>query len=204
MSDQNPMIDHGRIWKLTSIGLFLVVATALATGVVVAHYAGGDRPVATSLGDIPDSSTQPAPWQRKEVGQSDSAAVSQEHMQEAPAAAFVPPTPHVEQAQQVAPATRPRPSRADIRYCNRYAGSHRSRTSETLSNALIGGALGAGLGAAGGAIAGGGGGAGKGAGIGGLVGAAAGTVYGLNKANQRDAEAAVAYQHCMRERGYVE
>jgi hypothetical protein len=121
-----------------------------------------------------------------------------------PAAQFVAPAPPPPPAAPERHAA-VRPSAADIEACNRYASSvSREKTTQTLTDALVGGALGAGLGAASGAIAGGGSGAGKGAGIGGLVGAAAGTVYGLNKANRSDSDAAAAYRACMRRQGYTE
>lgn len=191
-------MDQGNLWKLTTIGLFVVAATALITGVVVAHYAGNEKPDPTSaeteaaterIGLRSTQSLPPAPMEQGE---------------QAPAPP-VPPTPRGEHRGPVAQVASAQPAAADIRACNRYANSiGRNKTAETLSGALIGGAVGAGLGAAGGAIAGGGGGAGKGAGIGGLVGVAAGTVYGLNKANQHDARAAAAYQACMKRRGYID
>lgn len=183
-------------WKFATIGMGLVFATALITGVVVANYSG-------SHGTPPAPFEQTAPDQAEATGQP---------LVPGQAMNAVPPLPPP--AREVAPAAPPppppparvarvQPSSADIDACNRYAGAAaRGKTQETLTDALIGGALGAGLGAAGGAIAGGGGGAGKGAGIGALVGAAGGTVYGLNEGNQRDARAAQAYRSCMKRRGY--
>lgn len=164
-------------WKVIAIGMLVVFAVALITGVVVARYTGTQEP-------NPPVAQEPAP----------KAPVAQEPAPKAPRLAAAP----VEHSS-------PRPTAADIDACNRYASSAGGdRTKQTLTNALLGGAVGAGLGAAGGAIAGGGSGAGKGAGIGGLVGAAAGTLYGLNQANQDDARAAQAYRVCMKRRGYVD
>ncbi len=161
-------------WKFATLGIGLVLATALITGVVVANYSASpplEQPAQPPVNRQPP----PAPARVANAG---------------------PPAPPIRQA-------RAEPSSADIDACNRYASSTaEGKTKETLTDALIGGALGAGLGAAGGAIAGGGSGAGKGAGIGALVGAAGGTVYGLNESNQRDARAAQAYRACMKHRGY--
>ena len=175
-------------WKFATMGIVLVFATALITGVVVANYVGNQK-------TNPTTTEQTSMEQPPIPGQA------------APPVPPVPPTP-AQAAAPAAPAAVPppvarhaRPSSADIGACNHYASTvSRNKTQDTLSDTLIGGALGAGLGAAGGAIAGGG--AGKGAGIGALVGAAGGTLYGLNQANQHDARAAQAYRTCMKRRGY--
>lgn len=179
-------------WKFATIGILLVLATALITGVVVASYVGNAK-------NSPGTPDQMAAEQPPIPGQ---------------AAAPVPPVPPTpsEGTAPAPPAAQPpaaqhthaKPSSADIRACNHYASASRNKTQETLGDTLLGGALGAGLGAAGGAIAGGGSGAGKGAGIGALVGAAGGTLYGLNQANQNDGRAAQAYRACMRRHGYVD
>jgi len=203
MSERPSRFGQWNPWKLATLGMAVVLATALITGVVVANISGRKEPQAeepqaqapqTTVPPTPaDELTAPAPAPPAQQG-------------------AAPPPP---QAQLGAPAPPPppaaperhaavRPSAADIEACNRYASSvSREKTTQTLTDALVGGALGAGLGAASGAIAGGGSGAGKGAGIGGLVGAAAGTVYGINKANQSDSHAAAAYRACMRRRGYT-
>jgi type IV secretory pathway VirB10-like protein len=181
-------------WKFTTIGMGMVLATALVTGVVVANYVGTQRTAPAAFDQAaPDqpANTEPPP---PVPGQAVNAVPPPPQVRErAPAA---PPPPPVRRA-------RVQPSTADIDACNRYASTAtEGRATKTLTDALIGGALGAGLGAAGGAIAGGGSGAGKGAGIGALVGAAGGTVYGLNETNQRDGRAAQAYRACMKRRGY--
>jgi hypothetical protein len=102
----------------------------------------------------------------------------------------------------VVPAEPARPTATDISVCNQYASTARTRTEQVVRDGLIGGAIGAGVGAASGAIADGGKGAGKGAGIGAIVGATAGSLYGLNKANQNNANAEAAYRTCMAQRGF--
>jgi hypothetical protein len=180
-------------WKWITIGMATVFATALITGVVVAHYV---------------SSSSPPPPGAQLAGVPPGAAEPQAAQPQAPQAVQPPAAPpaRAEADNGSAPRhhVRARPSSADIEECNRYASASHDATGETVKDALLGAAAGAGLGAAGGAIAGGGSGAGKGAGIGGLVGAAAGTVYGLNESNKRDARASAAYRTCMRRRGYTD
>jgi type IV secretory pathway VirB10-like protein len=183
-------------WKFATIGMGLVLSTALITGVVVANYTGSQKTSSPILDqaapDQPASTGQPPPVPGQAMN-----AVPPPPPPAREVAPAVPAPPPAERRAHVQPAT------ADINACNRYASTAtQGKTQETLTDALIGGALGAGLGAAGGAIAGGGSGAGKGAGIGALVGAAGGTIYGLNETNQRDARAAQAYRTCMKRRGY--
>lgn len=118
-----------------------------------------------------------------------------------------PEPPAAAPARKPAPAAAPAPQAAaprpaDIENCNAYAASVRSGAEEAVKGAVVGGAVGAGVGAAGGAIAKGGKGAGKGAGIGALLGVTAGTLYGLNQANQANAQSEAAYRTCMARRGY--
>lgn len=179
-------------WKLATIGILVIFATALVTGVVVAHYKGA-------------TDTQTPDAQQLASANAPGAPVENAPPAVPPAAA--PQAPAAPAAQAPAPPhrhTSARPSTADIEDCNRYAASTHNRTGDTVKDALVGGAAGAGLGAAGGAIAGGGGGAGKGAGIGALVGATAGTLFGLNDTNQRDNRTAAAYRACMRRHGYAD
>ncbi len=196
--------DHSwNPWKLATFGVLIVLTTALVTGVVVANYVGKHSAPSASnnASDVAAVAPQPPlPNSGAPLPPSSSAG-------------DLPPNPPQNVApnppQSASEPARPsgaaaRPSRHDIKVCNRYAASARHHTEDTLKDALFGGALGAGLGAAGGAIAGGGSGAGKGAGIGGLVGVAGGTLYGLNQANQSDEKAAVAYRTCMKRRGYVD
>lgn len=162
-------------WKLTSLGLGLVAATALATGLVVANWTGkeGDKTAAVEAG-----SGRTAPR----------VAGSQ-----APAAAPAVPTQSGPTQSAI---------EACNQYAASQAGQ-RDKTVDTVNDAGIGAIAGAALGAAGGAIANGGRGAGKGAAIGGLVGAGGGTLYGLNENQKHDERYRGTYAACMRSRGYT-
>jgi hypothetical protein len=164
-------------WKLTAIGMALVVVTALATGLVVANLSGRDTEPKQSSGTAAPS--RPA---ARSAGTSSTGAGSS------------------------APATSSVPPQSVIAACNQTAASQvasRDKTMDTVKDGAIGAVAGAVLGAAGGAIAGGGSGAGKGAAIGGLVGAGGGTLYGLNENHKHDEHYREAYSACMRSRGYV-
>ena len=170
-------------WKMATIGLAVVITTAVVTGLVVGNWTrdGNDQ-----------SPPRPAKKESTKPGTSSTSGAMVRSA--AP-------------AQTPVPRVAATPPVSDVEACNRYAksaaaGSAEDKTKDVLTKAVIGGALGAGVGAAGGAIAGGGGGAGKGAAIGGIVGATAGTLYGLNEANQKDARAVEAYRACMRGRGH--
>src|SRR5262245_41156892 len=149
-------------WKMTAIGMALVVVTALVTTVVVANWKGSSADPPAIGSASPRSDTTPAP-----PGASLAPAASST----APAATAPAPAPAV-------------PTKAAIQACNRQAETTKDKTVEVVKDGAIGGAIGAAVGAAGGAIAGGGGGAGKGAAIGGLVGAGGGVLYGLNENKQ--------------------
>ena len=174
-------------WKLTTMAVLLVLATALATGLVVANWAPSQTRAPT---DAPRSHFA-GNWAAAQPGGPAGAPVNSEA--------------------SAAPAAQPRPAptvptRADTVACNRYASAHagqRDKTWEVAKDALIGGGATAGVGAAAGAIAGGGSGAGKGAAIGGLVGAAGGALYGINENRQADAGYRAAYAGCMRSRGFA-
>jgi hypothetical protein len=174
-------------WKITAIGMALVMATALVTGLVVANWTAPstvDKPPVTETRDTSDS--RPAAASR-------SAAPARPRVAQAPAA-------------PVRTAAQPRvPSQALIDECNREAAkaTTKDKTIEVVKDAAIGAALGAAVGAAGGAIADGGKGAGKGAAIGGVVGAGGGTLYGLNENRKQDERSREAYGACMRARGYA-
>ena len=162
-------------WKLTSLGLGLVAATALATSLVVANWTGkdSDKPAAVGAG-----SGRTAP--RVASSQVPAAAPSVP-AQSAPTQSAI---------------------EACNQYAASQAG-RRDKTVDTVKDAGIGAIAGAALGAAGGAIADGGKGAGKGAAIGGLVGAGGGTLYGLNENQKHDERYRNAYGACMRSRGYT-
>src|SRR3990172_4627684 len=121
MSDK---MHQGNLWKMTSIGLFVVVATALVTGVVVARYAGGERRLNVAAEYDDTESQQRVPAEQEPLGSSaPGQAVPGSYEDPNP----VPPTPRGERRERVAQGGK-RPSRAIIRDCNRYANSHRSRT----------------------------------------------------------------------------
>jgi uncharacterized membrane protein len=163
-------------WKMTAIGLGLVVITAVVTGVVVANWSGRD---VERTGDTPSAATRPASTYKVSPSTS------------APVAATKPAT---------------LPSQVAIDDCNRQAAaqsSQRSKTKEIVIDGAIGAVTGAVVGAAGGAIVGGGSGAGKGAAIGGILGAGGGALYGINENRKNDTQYRDAYASCMRSRGHV-
>ena len=183
MAEWNP-------WKLTAIGLALVIATALVTGLVVAYWTGrAPERGAEAPADI--SKAAPAP-----------VAGGQPPQRTEPRVATPSATPPQRATSPTVPAV---PTQAAISACNQYAAAQvgqRDKTVETVKDAAIGALLGAAVGAAGGAIADGGKGAGKGAAIGGMVGVGGGTLYGLNQNKQNDQRYRDAYATCMRSRGY--
>jgi hypothetical protein len=159
-------------WKITAIGMAVVVVTALVTGLVVANWTGTERDRAAA--DKP-------------------AMKVAEASRPARVASAVPATPSksaIEACNRYAAAEAG--AKKDTQ----------GKTVEVVKDGAIGAALGAAVGAAGGAIADGGKGAGKGAAIGGLVGAGAGTLYGLNENKKSDERYRAAYSTCMRSRGY--
>ena len=172
-------------WKLTAIGMALVIATVLVTGLVVANWSGkgSDQKVA----DVSPAPTAPG------VAASPTAA---------------PATPSV-----AAPSTAPAasaasgvPTQSAISGCNQSAASRagqRENVKDTVISGAIGAVAGAAVGAAGGAVIDGGSGAGKGAIVGGLVGAGGGTLYGLNENHKHDERYRNAYAACMHSRGYT-
>ena len=171
-------------WKLTALGLVLVMATALVTGLVVANWSGTSQDAAEQKAPAPTASRPAAP----------SRVATAPHPAPAP--------PRVAQA-PAAPAV---PTQEVVDACNRYASGQigeQNKTTEVVKDAAIGAVVGAAVGAAGGAMAGGGKGAGKGAAIGGLVGAGGGTLYGLNENKKHDEKYKEAYSGCMRSKGYA-
>lgn len=182
------MDNMGNPWKLATIGMGLVVATALVTTLVVAGLARRD---AQHIAEVPAAgSASPSMPSGAALATSTPSAVPQ-------AAATAPPT-----TQPPASAV---PPKATIDACNRYAATRptqKDKTLEVVKDGAIGGAIGAAVGAAGGAIAGGGKGAGTGAAIGGLVGVGGGALYGLNENKKNDERYRHNYASCMRARGY--
>lgn len=173
-------------WKLTAIGMALVVVTATVTGLVVANWSGGQA-------DRNATESRPAPTPS------------------APGAPVVRPQQPVPAPQRVASESRPRsapavPTQAAVTACHQHAAAqvgHRDKTVEIVKDGAIGAGVGAAVGAAGGAIAGGGKGAGQGAAIGAILGAGGGSLYGLNENQKHDARYREAYAGCMRARGYA-
>jgi hypothetical protein len=160
-------------WKITAIGMAVVVVTALVTGLVVANWTGTERDRAAA--------DKPA------------VKVAEQSPKPARVASAMPATPSksaIEACNRYAAAEAG--GKKDTQ----------DKTVEVVKDGAIGAALGAAVGAAGGAIADGGKGAGKGAAIGGLVGAGAGTLYGLNENKKSDERYRAAYSSCMRSRGY--
>jgi hypothetical protein len=174
-------------WKLTAIGMALVIVTAVATGLVVANWYGPDVPKTAE--------TQPA--------------ASPELP---PRTAMAPTTPAVAPSQPstTQPAATGTPARAVTDACNQYAANHapaaqtqKEKVVDVVKDAAVGAVGGAAVGALGGAIGGGGKGAGKGAAIGGILGGGAGTVYGIYENRKNDQAYRAAYSSCMKSRGYT-
>ena len=163
----------GNPWKLTTIGLAVVVVTALVTEIVVAHRFGAraDRDVAVAT---PPSRVATAPA----------------------------PQPAVARTPQPVSSTPPRAS-IEACHQQAEQASQRDKTVEVVKDGAIGAIGGAAGGAAGGAIADGGRGAGKGAAIGGIVGAGVGSLYGLNENGKQDQRYRDAYAKCMHARGHA-
>jgi hypothetical protein len=164
-------------WKLTAIGMALVIATVLVTGLVVANWSGqSDMKVA----DV-------------------NSGVAAPRVATSSAASTMPTVP-------MAPAAPGVPTQSAIDSCNRSAASEagqREKAKDTVIAGAIGAVAGAAVGAAGGAVVAGGSGAGKGAIIGGIVGAGGGTLYGLNENKKHDESYRNAYAACMHARGYT-
>jgi hypothetical protein len=179
-------------WKLTAIGLALVMVTAVVTGIVVANWTGSaaDRRVADTKPASEPASTPPV-----------KAMAPTAQPPASPRVAATAPAPVAPPVSAAAP-TPSVPTQAVVDACNRHAATTKDKTVEVVKDSAIAGLAGAAIGAAGGAIAGGGKGAGKGAGIGGVVGLGAGALYGLNENHKNDERYREAYAACMRARGY--
>lgn len=165
-------------WKLTAIGMALVIASVVVTGLVMANWSGRE-----SDKKVVDVSPLPA---AKPVVTS-------------PLVPAVPAAP-------VASSPSGVPTQTAISSCNQSAATQagqRENTKDTVIAGAIGAVAGAAVGAAGGAVIDGGSGAGKGAIIGGLVGAGGGTLYGLNENKKHDVSYRNAYAACMHRRGYT-
>src|SRR5215470_5980673 len=171
-------------WKITSLALVLVGATALATGLVVANRSGKDadkKPVEVSSSQARTASratdSAAAPTAPRASTARATTATSTAPVASTAPSALTPPAV---------------PTQAAIEACNHYAATEsgqRDKTVDTVTDAGIGAVAGAVLGAAGGAIAGGG--------------AGGGTLYGLNENKKHDERYREAYAACMRGRGYT-
>jgi hypothetical protein len=177
MADQNISIN---LWKLSTIGLLVVGATAMATTFVIG---------------------QKSNMEAKQVTKSQSQSVSRHKAQHT----SNPTTGHTQPAHTLATNSpeHTQPSQAVVEACNTYANDQvTSKTTELVKDGGIGAVIGAAVGAVGGAIADGGKGAGKGAAIGGIVGATGGTIYGMNENKANDEKYQAAYASCMHSKGY--
>lgn len=184
------------IWKVTTIGIALVVCTAVLTVLVVANWPGRRAEI---RGDVVSASPPTQADPRSLTASATSPSPTSPGL--APAA----PAPPMAPASR-APTAPVVPPQATVDACNRHAAGRAptttGKTVEVVKDGAIGAALGAAVGAAGGAIAGGGDGAGKGAAIGGLVGAGGGVLYGLNENRKNDQRYRQVYATCLRSRGY--
>jgi hypothetical protein len=176
-------------WKLATVGILLVGATAAATMLVIGRDSKTESPESQAAQETKalsgtEEKTLPAESKKTASAQHSARNTS------------APPPPSYSQ-----PAGRP--SQSVMEACNKHASEEvNSKTEEVLTSAAVGAVIGAAVGAAGGAIAGGGSGAGKGAAIGGVTGAAGGSLYGLNESKSHDAQYQAAYSSCMRSKGY--
>jgi hypothetical protein len=158
-------------WKIATLSILAVVATAFASGIVLAKVQESRE------SDVTQESADSSPSETQLLTE----------------AAESPPPPS---PSPVTPeSTRSQP--ADREDCERYAWATQRNNKRVVRDGVVGGAIGAGLGAAGGAIADGGDGAGKGAGIGALVGVAAGSLYGLDKEQGKVERARADYEECL-------
>ena len=177
-------------WKLTAVGMALIMTTALVTGLVVANWTGSSKDKVEDRA-LEDRKMTQSPAASPATGRQVSQA----------------PRQQVASAPRVVSSAPRQPSlQASVEACNQYAAQqsgNRDKKVDTVKDAGLGALVGAAVGAGGGAIADGGKGAGKGAAIGGLVGAGAGTLYGLNENKKHDERYREAYGACMRSRGYA-
>ena len=158
------MYNH---WKLATIGMALVLTTALITGVTTAYFTRPiDEPAVVAPAPLAVAATPPVPARR--TAQPMARPVAAEPVTSAPVtSAPVTSAP--------APAASPTRTVATVPADCSTGGDRALRIAKP---GAVGGLVGAGLGAAGAAIAGGGKAAGQGALIGGLAGAVLGSGYG--------------------------
>src|SRR5439155_463189 len=112
------VMDKWNPWKVTALGLVLVMATALVTGLVVANWSGTSQDAAEQKAATSPASRPAAP----------------SRVATAPHAA---PAPRVAQA----PATPAVPTQDVVAACNRYAAGQagdQNKTTEVVKDATIG------------------------------------------------------------------
>jgi hypothetical protein len=171
--------ERAQFWKFTAIGILVVVATAVVTGLVVANRTDSDSSVVAQAPSASPSSTAQAPTS---------------------------PTPPPASTKRSSVPSQETVNACNRQAATQAGSAPREGTDKALDigkDAGIGALGGAAVGAAGGAIADGGKGAGKGALIGGLVGAGGGTLYGIWDNKRNDERFREAYATCMRSRGYT-
>ena len=153
------MYNH---WKLATIGMALVLTTALITGVTTAYFTRPtDGPAVVAPAPLAVAARPPVPARR--TAQPMARPVAAEPVTSAPVTSAP------------APAASPTRTVATVPADCSTGGDRALRIAKP---GAVGGLVGAGLGAAGAAIAGGGKAAGQGALIGGLAGAVLGSGYG--------------------------
>ena len=153
------MYNH---WKLATIGMALVLTTALITGVTTAYFTRPtDGPAVVAPAPLAVAATPPVPARR--TAQPMARPVAAEPVTSAPVTS--------------APAPAASPTRP-VATVPADCSTGGDRALRIAKPGAVGGLVGAGLGAAGAAIAGGGKAAGQGALIGGLAGAVLGSGYG--------------------------
>ena len=153
------MYNH---WKLATIGMALVLTTALITGVTTAYFTRPiDEPAVVAPAPLAVAATPPVLARR--TAQPMARPVAAEPVTSAPVTSAP------------APAASPTRTVATVPADCSTGGDRALRIAKP---GAVGGLVGAGLGAAGAAIAGGGKAAGQGALIGGLAGAVLGSGYG--------------------------
>lgn len=153
-------------WKLTTIAIGLVAATALTAGLTTAYIMRGAEPVSAAPGSA-ENATAETRVTAPRLAPVPSRSTITARREAVPAPPAAPPAPTMV-------AGRPTPVSAAAPDC----ATTSDRVWRIAKPGLLGAVLGAGVGAAGGAIADGGKAAGKGAAIGAIVGTTAGAAYG--------------------------
>jgi hypothetical protein len=181
-------------WKLATIGLAVILTTALVTGLTTAYLVRDARtaqidPVAPPTPAVRATRPTAAPRRPAPATVANPAPAPVVATIPAPPPRVEPPAPPIPPAPSVAapvpmprvePVAAPAPAVSVPADC----ATGGERALRVAKPGVLGGLIGAGLGAAGGAIADGGKGAGKGAAIGAMAGAVLGTGYGAVKTRE--------------------